>query len=200
MEICCVAGCGKQAKSRGLCGTHYERMRLGKTIDRQLQIQHHGLSKRERFEMRVEKMPSGCWHWTGSLNKTGYGQFNLNGDRPILTHRASWLIYNGEIPANPESAYRTMYVLHRCDNPKCVNPEHLFLGSQQGNMDDKMEKGRHSYGNALGEKHGNAKLTADLVREIRASSETESQLSKRLGIARSSIYAARRRQTWKHVI
>jgi hypothetical protein len=66
-------------------------------------------------------------------------------------------------------------------------------------MDDKMQKGRHVYGVSLGEKHGNAKLTEEIVRAIRVSDETDAQLSKRYGISRSSIYAARRRQTWKHV-
>lgn len=198
MVECCIKGCEKTAKARGMCNTHYERYRLGRNVSADAPKQYHGLSNKDRFEKHFEIIDNGCWLWTGSLN-SGYGQFNLKGSRPVLAHRASWLIYKGEIPANPVSAYQTMYVLHRCDTPRCVNPEHLFLGSQQGNMDDKMEKGRHAYGTSLGEKHGNARLTAEIVREIRSSSETDAMLSAKYGIARPTIYAARKGLTWKHV-
>lgn len=199
MAECCIKGCEKAAKSRGMCNTHYERYRLGRNVSPDAPKQWHGLSNKDRFEKYFKVDESGCWLWLGSLNNKGYGQFNLKGDRPVPAHRASWFIYKGEIPANPDSAYRTLYVLHRCDNPKCVNPEHLFLGSQQGNMDDKMQKGRHGYGVSLGERHGNARLTVEIVREIRASSESDAVLSARYGISRPTIYAARKGLTWKHV-
>jgi hypothetical protein len=199
MAECCIKGCDKAAKSRGMCNTHYERYRLGRNVSPDAPKQHHGLSNRDRFEKYFTVHESGCWLWLGSLNNKGYGQFNLKGDRPVPAHRASWMIYKGEIPGNPDSAYKTQYVLHRCDNPKCVNPGHLFLGSQQGNMDDKMQKGRHAYGVSLGEKHGNARLTAEIVKEIRLSEASDAELSLKYGIARPTIYAARKGLTWKHV-
>jgi hypothetical protein len=199
MALCCIKGCENKAKSRGLCNTHYERQRLGRSLDGELQKQHHGLDRKTRFERWIEKDASGCWIWTASYNPSGYGQFNLDGKKPMLAHRAAWIIYRGAIPACESSGYGTHHICHKCDNPKCVNPDHLFLGTNQENMDDKMQKGRHVYGVSLGEKHGNAKLTEEIVRAIRVSDETDAQLSKRYGISRSSIYAARRRQTWKHV-
>lgn len=169
-------------------------------MDEPLQAQHHGLSKRERFERWwKEDQETGCWNWQGKLLDTGYGQFNLNGDRPVLSHRAAWLIYRGEIPHNPNSAYGTYYLCHTCDNPQCVNPDHLFLGDQQSNMNDKMAKARHNYGISRGVNHGNAKVSEGDIRTIRASADSLTTLSKRYGLAKSTVAAIRKRETWKHV-
>lgn len=183
-----------------MCNTHYERVRKGGNPSNPAPKQYHGLTTRERFEKRVKiDEKTGCWIWTASRTPKGYGQFNYDGTRPIPAHRASWFIYRGEIPLNPDSAYKTHYVCHTCDNILCVNPDHLFLGDQQVNMDDKMGKGRHNYGTSRGTDHGMAKLNEDIVREIRASAETTLQLHRRLGIPRSTIDMVKKRQTWKHV-
>ena len=87
-----------------------------------------------RFNKYVDKTES-CWNWIGNKQKDGYGNIRLN-DKKILSHRASWLIHNGDIPLE-------MHVLHKCDNPPCVNPEHLFLGTRKDNMQDMVKKGRH---------------------------------------------------------
>ncbi len=84
---------------------------------------------------------SPCWNWTASLAK-GYGQYVVNGKR-ILSHRAAWMLEYGEISSE-------ILVLHRCDNPVCCNTKHLFLGTIQDNMKDKIKKGRQ----AKGENHG----------------------------------------------
>lgn len=200
MKICCVKGCEKPVRARDMCNTHYARMRRGGNPNSQTPVQYHGLTNQERFEKRIEKdAVTGCWNWTASLNNSGYGQFNLTGARPIPAHRASWLIYKGEIPADPCGAYKTGYVCHTCDNPRCVNPDHLFIGNQQVNMDDKMGKGRHNYGTSEGTAHGMAKLNDDLVREIRSSPESLRELSVRLGIGKSTLHMVRKRITWKHV-
>ena len=92
-----------------------------------------------RFESRVVRddgMPGGCHIWIGHINNGGYGAYN-NNNRSIKAHRASYAIYNGEIPNG-------MHVCHRCDNPPCVNPVHLFLGSISDNMKDAVAKGRHA--------------------------------------------------------
>ncbi len=86
----------------------------------------------ERFTAKVKRTP-GCWLWQGSLTPLGYGQFSYLGDQ--RAHRASWRIFCGEIPSG-------MFVLHRCDVRNCVNPEHLFLGTQADNIRDKVAKGR----------------------------------------------------------
>ncbi len=84
------------------------------------------------FEKICPEPMSGCWLWTGSGNQRGYGLFFVN-RKCISTHRASWVIHNGEIP-------KKMHVLHKCDVPACVNPQHLFIGTHQDNMRDMMEK------------------------------------------------------------
>ena len=88
---------------------------------------------RDRFFAKVEKTES-CWIWTGSQLR-GYGQFWLGGKLHIA-HRVSWVLHVGPIPFG-------LHALHKCDNPSCVNPEHLFLGTAKTNVHDMMDKGRH---------------------------------------------------------
>ena len=90
----------------------------------------------ERFLAKVEKTNT-CWLWCGAVNYKGYGVIGLGTrkDGNALSHRAAWMIYKGSIPSG-------MDVLHRCDTPACVNPDHLFLGTQQDNMKDRDTKGR----------------------------------------------------------
>jgi len=90
----------------------------------------------KRFWDKVEKT-DGCWLWTASKSEDGYGYFRFDGGMR-KAHRMSWLFTNGEIPEG-------MFVCHSCDNPSCVNPEHLWLGTNQDNQDDMNEKGRHGF-------------------------------------------------------
>ena len=91
----------------------------------------------ERFWSKVDTSGE-CWIWTACKNNSGYGQFSLKG-RPQLAHRISWMFANGDIPPG-------LCVLHRCDTPACVRPDHLFLGNHADNMRDRNEKGRQSKG------------------------------------------------------
>jgi hypothetical protein len=191
MKVCAFDGCGKDAFCKGLCAAHYQQQRAGKPLT-PLQVQYHGLSEVARFMRRVNKgSRNQCWEWTGSLNN-GYGQWrNLAGEIE-LAHRASWRMFVGPIPEGEG-------VLHRCDNPPCCNPAHLFTGTNAVNIADMWAKKRANPGVSRGEKHGMAKLTAEIVREIRGSSEPGIVLAKKYGVANTTISDIRKRRIWNHI-
>ena len=192
--MCKFDGCDRKARSLGYCPAHYEQFKAGKTL-KPIQVQHHGLTEYERFLKRVDvKEPDECWNWTGSRNQAGWhGQWRSADGRIELTHRAAWRLMKGEIPNG-------LFVLHRCDNPACVNPTHLFLGTQSDNCNDMWAKGRARPKTNKGESHGMARLTEDLVREIRTSKESGVELAARLSLSPTTICDVRKRRTWKHLI
>lgn len=131
---------------------------------------------------------NGCWEWTGTRDKAGYGRFGKTS-----AHRASYATFVGPIGA--------LHVLHRCDNPPCCNPRHLFLGTQTDNMMDKSAKGRVRV--AIGEKHGKAKMTEDGVRAARkawANGESIKSIARRYGVSSCSISHIVNRKLWRHVL
>lgn len=144
----------------------------------------------EKFWARVNKT-AGCWEWTASLNGWGYGQVSFRGAR-VGTHRISWILTNGDISDG-------LLVCHKCDNPKCVNPDHLFLGTQQDNMTDMISKDRH----AAGSKDGRAKLNettvVDIRKEYSLGETTHKLLAIKYGVSQSAIRFIIIRRTWKHV-
>ena len=147
---------------------------------------------RDRLFARVNKTDF-CWVWFGSKIKCGYGNIYTGPGRTEtkLVHRVSWELHHGPIPEG-------MLVCHECDNPPCVRPEHLFLGTDKDNNDDCMAKGRHSYG----EKHPTAKLTEKQVIEIKkkiSDGKTLLGLSKEYDISRTQLREIRDRESWKHI-
>jgi HNH endonuclease len=152
----------------------------------------------DRFWAKVVKGPD-CWEWSGWRDRKGYACFDYPGGRKA--YRFSWEIHNGPIPPG-------LCVCHHCDNPSCVNPEHLFLGTIADNNADMVRKGRNGFGPVTlecrprGEAHTRAKVTEEQVREIRrlnALGIGYRRLSKEYGLSRPSIQAITRRRSWKHV-
>ena len=141
-----------------------------------------------------------CWIWKGPLNSKGYGSLSVNG-KVVGSHRFSWELHNGKI-------IERMVVCHHCDNPSCVNPDHLFIGSQSVNLRDSAEKGRflsekRMRNNIRGEHHPRAKLNADQVRQIRidrAAKVPGPAIAARYGVSFGLVYAIERRDVWKHVL
>ena len=151
----------------------------------------------DRFWSRVDKSGD-CWVWTAATTNGGYGVIRDTGrnGKIIRAHRLSWELHNGPIPAGIE-------VCHRCDNPPCVNPAHLFLGTHQDNVTDTVNKGRASGGAPRGSLHPKAKLTEAQVLDIRAAhaagAASQRQLARKYGVDRKAIQQVIRRKTWIHV-
>ncbi len=151
----------------------------------------------ERFWAKVEKRASSeCWVWRGYRLPKGYGTIGLAGHRgsKILTHRLAYALVNGPIP-------EYICVLHSCDNPPCVNPAHLFLGTQKVNVDDMIAKGRQRH--ARGASNGRPKLNECDVRNIRIEfakgDVTQASLAYFFGVTPSVISRVIGRQKWVHV-
>jgi HNH endonuclease len=137
---------------------------------------------------------TGCWVWTACTTQLGYGQIALGGQGGghWLAHRASWLLHRG----NPGK----LGVLHECDNPSCVNPDHLFLGTQADNLADAARKGRTDRTRKpKGETNGNAKLTALKVLRIRASKEPAPVAARKFGVQPGTVHSIRQHRSWRHI-
>ena len=154
-------------------------------------------SLEERFWAKAEKRgPQECWPWTAATVQ-GYGVINAGGhkSRMLRAPRVSWEIHHGPIP-------RGLCVCHRCDNPSCVNPAHLFLGTRLANARDRSAKGRDPDSKTtrrVGETNGRAILTEDDVREIRRKTEPIKVQAARFGVCQGTIEAIRGRRLWRHV-
>lgn len=142
----------------------------------------------ERFWGAVNKVNGdSCWRWTRPLTGNGYGLLNCNG-QTWYAHRFSWTMHFGAIPDG-------MCVCHRCDNPSCVRPDHLFLGTFKENMEDMAKKGR----SLNGERHHFSKLDERAVLDIRSTGANPDALAAKYGVARATVDRVLSRRTWKHV-
>lgn len=145
------------------------------------------------FWARVQRSDeSECWPWTGQLNTHGYGDCKYQGRR-TTAHRIAFELHTGE------RLQRNVVVCHRCDNPRCCNPAHLFAGSQGDNVRDCHAKGRAKHNRTNGERRPLHKLTEAQVREIRASRCPLRTAAARYGVSSVTILKIRRREKWAHV-
>jgi hypothetical protein len=152
----------------------------------------NGLPATERFE-RQHKKGDGCWEWTAAKDADGYGKFKGEACGVIYTsaHRYSWVLHNGR-PV-PEG----LVVCHSCDNPSCVNPAHLWLGTNDDNMKDKVAKGRQRV--PRGEEHPDALLTEAQVRAILVDPRPYTALAAEYGVKPSTIGSVKNRVSWAHI-
>jgi len=190
MKTCKIDGCENLVMARGWCAAHYTKWRKYGDPLTVRQHQMHGATLLERWAANVEKS-SGCWKWTGYRDQNGYGRINI-GNMPVLAHRVAWQLLCHEITSE-------QHVLHRCDNPSCVRPEHLFLGDHAMNMADKMAKKRHRFGVSRGVAHGCAKLNEEQVREIRASNGPSRIVAQQYGVSGRQVRDIRARRVWRHL-
>ena len=156
----------------------------------------------DAFWSKVRK--ESCWIWTAAINEKGYGVVGVGGVTK-KAHRVAWEIANGPIKHGA-------CVLHRCDNPPCCNPAHLFLGSRADNNADMLAKGRKKVGGTVtpvaacayrrGSEHGMSKLTPTIVIEMRrdrAGGMSYSLIAKKYGVVISAAFKACTKKTWSHV-
>jgi hypothetical protein len=141
------------------------------------------------FWRKTVKTPE-CWVWIGCVDRDGYGQIGVN-YRQVKAHRFSWELHHSTIPEG-------LCVCHRCDNRSCVNPEHLFLGTNQENTMDKVAKGRQQRGSA----NGTAKLTEEKVVEIRrliAAGKPQTHIARQYGVTPGNVCSIHHGRSWGHV-
>lgn len=185
---CVIDGCDRtKILARGMCGRHYGRMQQAGRLAEFSPSVRAIRSLRERFyALGWTIAPSGCWEWAASRNARGYGQISSGPrdadgkTRPLLAARVSWELHRGPIPEG-------LVICHRCDNPPCVNPDHLFLGTRSDNNADMAAKHR----TLNGERRPQAKLTDTQVEEIRARHAaggiTHNALAEEYGVSQPAI-------------
>ena len=158
MRTCVEDGCERRHYGRSWCKFHYQRAHLaGRLEDRPRKMVPAGSTLDERLRHHGwDERPYGCWEWRGDRSNKGYGQLATGGSRPMLAHRAAYQAWIGALPHG-------QIVRHRCDNPVCVNPEHLVLGTRRDNASDAVARHRTSNG----ERRSQHKLTDVQVVEIR---------------------------------
>lgn len=144
----------------------------------------------ERIMAHSEQVTEcGCWIWTRSGNRRGYGQIVYR-RKHMETHRASWIAFKGDIPSG-------LHVLHRCNTPSCVNPDHLYLGTYLDNTADRIAAGTQSRPpRNIGEGHGRAKLKEDESRQIKFGSLSASECAQFYNVSMPTVYAIRSGRNW----
>jgi len=151
------------------------------------------MTLQERFDNKWMPEPnSGCWLWLGAYHRQGYGNITVD-SRSQLAHRVSWFLHHGFMP-DPK-----IKVCHRCDLPSCVNPDHLFLGSQLDNMRDCFSKGRGTRADHKGEKNVNAILSEEQVLSILDDHRKYREIAAVFGCSPSTIGMIKKGRNWPHV-
>lgn len=191
IKKCIVDGCEKPNHGIGYCSGHYNQLR--RTGSLAYPVRRDPLhSEKEHFMKKVDKKSEEeCWEWKATIDLMGYGLFKRKVDgvwKNIKAHRASYVFAYGEIPTG-------LCVCHKCDNRKCVNPSHLFVGTHLDNQMDKVNKKRQ----ATGMTHGSRKLTSVDVEEIRNSDKKINDLASQYGVVKNTILLIRGLYTWRNV-
>lgn len=148
----------------------------------------------DRFWAKVQKT-DGCWIWTGAVDSSGYGWIGVVGRKTRAAHRLSYEWHNGEILPGK-------CVCHRCDNPGCVNPDHLWLGTHADNIRDRDRKGRCNGGSKPGEDAAHALLKDDdviTIRKLCAAGHQQKDVAERFGVHKATVNDVVLRKTWGHI-
>lgn len=194
---CCQCGCGQSAPVAKRTNKHLGHIAGQPAV---FITGHHSNLRpvrplAERFWEKVDKRgPDDCWLWTAALNHSGYGRFAISSDHLVQAHRFSYELVHGPIPDG-------MNVCHSCDNPPCVNPAHLWPGTDADNSQDMARKGRANF-HFYGENHPRSKLTKAEALEIlrlAALGYSGAELGRMFGICDSHARKIIRRLSWRHL-
>lgn len=146
-----------------------------------------------RLLSKVEMVPEcGCWLWTGYANPRGYGMMSMPQQSPKLAHRVSWTLYRGPVPDG-------MFVCHKCDTPACVNPDHLFVGSNADNVKDMDGKGRRKNSPKHGESHPMARISNEVALSIFNDSGKHAEIAARHGVKIGTVDQIKTGIQWSSV-
>lgn len=195
-RVCSVDGClhNQSPGRRGWCEAHYKRWyRYGDVHVSRAVSNDMSVEQRLRYHGWTVTA-SGCWEWNGGLSSKGYGGLWYKGVN-YKTHRLAYETWVGPIPEG-------LHILHSCDNPPCINPEHLRPGTNDENVQDKMNRDRHGYGRMQGSRHGRSKLTEEeviLMRESHQNGIDAKQLAATYGVSPDHVRLILRRGVWRHV-
>jgi len=196
MKECKEYDCGNNVFAKNMCKKHYSRfIRNGNTSLKRF----IGDEKSRFLQKFIINQTTGCWEWTYSLDNFGYGRFWFRG-KLTKAHRVSWILNVSEIPEKS-------WVLHHCDNPKCINPSHLFLGDRTDNMRDMAKKGRQVFQispekASRGSSHYNSKLNENQVTEILLTPYSKmscAKMSEKFGVSSATISAIKTGRRWQHL-
>ena len=195
MKTCSIPDCGARHKARGLCGRHL--FRYYKHGDPSVNLAPKNVPVAERISAKTDRSagPNGCWPFSGggSKSRSGHRRMWLDG-RMVQVHRIAWELQIGKpVPDG-------LVVRHSCDNPQCVNPAHLLVGTISDNNQDRDERGRHV--SLPGSLNGNAKLTEADVIEIRGllvQRVSQYRIAERFGISQGLVSLIHRGKAWSHV-
>ena len=147
---------------------------------------------KERLEEKFRVTP-GCWIWIACSTKGGYGQISKK-RKMVMAHRAAYELY-------VEAIQDGLIIRHKCDNPRCVNPDHLVPGTYKDNMQDMYSRNRQAdmRGRTVGEKHGKSKLTEMQVLEILSDTRTQGKIAEDYRVSRTCIGDIKRRRLWAYL-
>ena len=199
---CIVEGCIRPQFVRHMCIMHYGRWKLTKNVRGIVAETTRGMPVRKRLFLRrkivqLSHMKTPCWEWEGSIAPNGYGRITIckNGKpRMVSIHRISAWLWLG-IPLKSKKC-----ICHHCDNKKCFNPKHLFLGTHKKNMEDMVKKGRSAH--RRGEEGNTAKLNNEQVLSIRkrlSDGEIGAALAREFEVCPATICSIKKRKTWGHL-
>ncbi len=154
---------------------------------------HLGRTLQQRLLSRVESQIGGCWFWTGYRTRQGYGIIGVAGRKNEGAHRVSYRLFVGDIPLS-------LSVCHHCDNPSCVNPAHLFVGTNRDNVADRERKGRQFY-RKLGAHNGRARLTSAQVVAIHDDPRKQDDIALAFGVSQSTVHRIKAGAAggWRHL-